>query len=72
VFPPSGAKRATERIKVIATRKKCDLIKAKFREAVFQVYEGKDTGLMTDLLRELALLEDADWAEATIPYEVYK
>jgi hypothetical protein len=72
VFPPAGAKRATERIKVIATRKKCDLIKAKFREGVFQVYEAKDTGLVTDLLRELALLEDADWAEATVPYEVYK
>jgi len=72
VFPPAGANRATERIKVIATRKKRDLIKAKFREGVFQVYEAKDTGLMTDLLRELALLEDADWAEATVPYEVYK
>jgi hypothetical protein len=72
VFPPAGAKRATERIKVIATRKKRDLIKAKFREGVFQVYEAKDTGLVTDLLRELALLEDADWAEATVPYEVYK
>ena len=52
--------------------KKRDLVKAKFREGVFQVYEGKDTGLMTDLLRELALLEDADWAEATVAYEVYK
>ena len=72
VFPPARAKRAMERIKVIATRKKRDLVKAKFREGVFQVYEGKDTGLMTDLLRELALLEDADWAEATVAYEVYK
>ncbi len=72
VFPPAGAKRATERIKVIATRGKRDLIKAKFREGIFQVYEGKDTGLVTDLLRELALIEDADWAEATVPYEVYK
>jgi hypothetical protein len=72
VFPPAGAKCVTERIKVIATRKKRNLIKAKFREGVFQVYEAKDTGLVTDLLRELALLEDADWAEATVPHEVYK
>lgn len=72
VFPPAGAKRAMERIKVIATRTKRDLIKAKFREGVFQVYEAKDTGLVTDLLRDLALLEDADWAEASVPYEVYK
>ena len=72
VFPPAGVKRSMERIKVIATRKKRDLIKSKFREGIFQVYEGKDTGLMTDLLRELALLEDSDWAEATVPYEVYK
>jgi hypothetical protein len=67
-----GSRRATERIKVIATRKKRDLVKAKFREGIFQVYDGQDTGLMTDLLRELAVLEDADWAEATVPYEVHK
>lgn len=72
VYPPAGAKRATERIKIIATRQKRDLIKAKFREGVFEVYGGKETGMMTDLLRELALLDDADWAEATLPYEVYK
>ncbi len=71
VLPPAGATRATERIKVIATRKPRDLVKAKFREGVFEAYEGKDTGMMTDLLRELALLEDGDWAETTVPYEVH-
>lgn len=71
VFAPAGSNRATERIKIIATRRKCDLVKAKFRESIFQVYEGKDTGLVADLLRELALLDDSDWAEVTLPYEVY-
>jgi hypothetical protein len=41
VFPPAGAKRATERIKVIATRKKRDLIKTKFREGVFKCTRQK-------------------------------
>lgn len=72
VFPPAGANHATERIKVIATRKKHDLVKSKFREGIFQIYEAKDTGLVTDLLRELALLEETDWTEATVPYEIYK
>jgi hypothetical protein len=72
VYPPAGARHATERIKVIATRRKCDLINGKFQEGVFQVYEGKDTGMVRDLIRELALLEDADWAEETVSYEVYK
>ena len=72
VFPPANLKRATERIKVIATRKQRDLVKAKFRESVFEAFDGKDTGMVTDLLRELALLDDGDWAEATVPYEVQK
>jgi hypothetical protein len=72
VFPPQTGKKAVERIKLIATTKKIDLGRGKFHEGVFQVYPAKETGLVTDLLKELALLEESEWTEATIPYEIRK
>ncbi len=70
VFPPQTGKKAVERIKFIATTRKIDLGRGKMREGVFQVYPGKDTALVTDILKELSLLEESEWTEATIPYEV--
>ena len=70
VFPPQTGKKAVERIKLIATTKKIDLGNGRFQEGVFQVYPAKETGLVTDLLKELARLEESEWTEATIPYEV--
>ena len=70
VFPPAGAVKATERIKLIAVTHKTDFIKDRFKEGVFQVYDGKDTGLITDLLKTLSSLDDSEWAESTIAYEV--
>jgi len=70
VFPPAGVKTAVEKIKLIATRHKLDLLKGKVPEGVYRIYPGKDTNLVTVLLRELALLNDSDWAEMTLPYEV--
>lgn len=61
-----------EKIKVIATTKQIDLMKGKVREGVYQVYAGKDTALVTDLLKELSLLDEAEWAEMTVLYEVRK
>jgi len=59
-----------EKIKLIATTKKIDLTKGTIREGVFQMYPGKDSALVTDLLKELARLDESEWAEATIPYEI--
>jgi len=39
---------------------------------LFEVYPGKDTALVTDLLRELSVLDESEWAETTLPYEVRK
>lgn len=72
VFPPAGAKKALEKIKLIATTKRIDLLRGKIREGVYQVYPGKDTALVTDLLRELSLLDESEWTETTVPYEVRK
>jgi len=70
VFPPQGSKKGMEKIKLIATAKKINLTKGTIREGVFQVYIGKDSALVTDLLKELAGLDESEWAEATVPYEI--
>jgi hypothetical protein len=72
VFPPQGSKKGMEKIKFVATTKKIDLTKGTIREGVFQMYPGKDSALVTDLLKELARLDESEWAEATIPYEIRK
>jgi len=70
VFSTKTSKNGIERIKVIGTTKRIDLIKGKFPEGTFRVYSGNETGLVTDLLKELAMLDESDWAEATVAYEV--
>ena len=70
VFVPQTSQRGPDRIKVIATTKKIDLGKGKFPEGGFRVYPGKDSSLITDLLKELAVLDESEWAEATVAYEV--
>jgi hypothetical protein len=72
VFPPAGAKKTLEKIKLIATTTKIDLIQGKIREGTFATYPGKDTTLVTDLLKELSVLDESEWAEMTVPYEVFK
>ncbi|WP_447975033.1 DUF4384 domain-containing protein [Nitrospira sp. Kam-Ns4a] len=67
-----GAKRTVEKIKVIATRQPISLLKGQVSEAVFKEYEPSQTALLLDLRRALALLDPADWAEATVEYEVRK
>lgn len=70
VFAPNALKPGYDRIKIVATSKDVDLVKAKFKEGIFREYPGKDSALITDLLKELALLEESEWGEATIAYEV--
>ena len=72
VSTPPGVKRTQEKIKVIASKKKLVFMKARFQEAVsvFSDFKGKKTDLVTDLLKELAMLDGSDWTEATLPYEV--
>lgn len=72
VVPPAGVTKALEKIKLIATKKNLELPQGKFNDASFQTYQGHDTGLVTDLMKELTELEDTEWAENTISYEVLK
>jgi hypothetical protein len=64
-------KKALEQIKVIATTRNIDFLKGKVRPGIYQVFPGKDTALITDLFRELAAVDDDEWAEGAVAFEVY-
>lgn len=59
---------AEERIKLIAARKKEDLIPLGFQEGLFRVYDAKSTGMISDLVKRLNQLEPTDWTEAAAVY----
>lgn len=83
-FPPAGSqiqlkamflpdfkgKVVEERIKMIATKKKEELVSLGFQEGMFKVYDSKSTGMISDLIKRLNQLEPADWAEATAVYTI--
>ncbi|MBI4401096.1 MAG: DUF4384 domain-containing protein [Nitrospirae bacterium] len=69
---PKGADRSVERIKVIATREKIELVKkGGTLDDVFHTYTSTEGGLQ-DVLKKLAGLEKKDWSETTLSYEVRK
>lgn len=61
---------AEEKVKIIATRKKEDIISLGFREGMVEVYDAGSTGMISDLVRRLNQLDPADWAEATAVYQI--
>lgn len=63
---------AEERIKIIATRHKEGLLSLGFREGIFQVYDAKSTGMISDLVRRLNQIEPTDWTETTAIYYLRK
>jgi hypothetical protein len=63
---------AEEKIKAIATRDKKEILSLGFQQGLFKVYDGKETGMVSDLLRRLNQMDPADWAEATAVYQIRK
>jgi len=63
---------AEEKIKIIATRSKEELLSIGFKEGIFQVYDAKSTGMIGDLVRRLNQIELTDWTEATAFYTIKK
>jgi len=61
-----------EKIKIIATRHKEELLSIGFKEGIFQVYDAKSTGMISDLVRRLNQIELMDWTEATAIYNLNK
>ncbi len=61
---------AEEKIKIIATRQKEELLSIGFKEGIFQVYDAKSTGMISDLVRRLNQIELTDWTETTAVYHL--
>lgn len=61
---------AEEKIKIIATKKKEELVPLGFQEGMFKVYDAKSTGMISDLVKRLNQLDPSDWAEATSVYRI--
>jgi len=61
---------AEERIKIIAIKKKTDILPLGFQEGLFKVYDASSTGLTTDLALRLNQLEPSEWAEAQVVYKI--
>ena len=61
---------AEEKIKIISTRNKEELISLGFKEGIFQVYDAKSTGMISDLVRRLNQIEPTDWTETTAVYHL--
>jgi hypothetical protein len=59
---------AEERIKVIATKSKEEIIPLGFQEGFFKVYDAKSTGMISDLVKKLNQIVPTDWTEATAVY----
>lgn len=67
-LPGFKGSKAEEKIKIIATKQKEDIIPLGFQEGMFRVYDAKSTGMISDLVKRLNQLAPSDWTEATAVY----
>lgn len=67
-LPEYKDKTAEEKIKVIATKNREDIIPLGFQRGFFTVYDAKSTGMLGDLVKRLNPLAPAEWTEATAVY----
>ena len=59
---------AEERIKMIATREKEEILSLGFHEGMFKAYDSRSTGMISDLVKRLNRIDPANWTEATAVY----
>ncbi|MDD5170759.1 MAG: DUF4384 domain-containing protein [Syntrophales bacterium] len=69
-LPNFKGKMAEEKVKLIVTKAKEDLLPLGFQEGMFQAYDAGSTGMISDLVRKLNQIDPADWAEATAGYTI--
>ena len=67
-----NATSSEEKITVIATLRDVDLVGTDFQEAIFKVFDGKTTGLITNLNQKLSALADTEWVQDTTAYKIFK
>jgi hypothetical protein len=71
-LPGFKGKSAEEKIKIIATKKKDDLLTLGFQEGMFITYSASSTGMISDLVRRLNRLDPSDWADNTVTYTIVR
>ena len=67
---PPGERKSIEKVKVLATSKRLRHSDDQHHPSSFFEPTDYDRLLVTDLMKRLALLEDTEWFETTIPYEI--
>ncbi|MGD0274527.1 MAG: hypothetical protein ABSB79_00500 [Syntrophales bacterium] len=68
----SNSQIAEERIKIIATKQKEELLSLEVRDGLFQAYDVKFAGMISDLIKRLNQIEPSDWTEGKSVYIVRK
>lgn len=63
---------AEEKVKLVATRRNEQLLALGLREGVFEVYDARSTGMVSDLVRKLNKINPEDWTEATANYKIMR
>ena len=63
---------AEERVTIIATKTKEDLIPLGFQEGALKVYDAHSTGMISDLVKRLNQIEPTDWTQQTVTYVLRK
>jgi len=67
-LPDFRGKTAEEKIKLIATKKKENLLPLGFQEGMLQAYDANSTGMISELIKKLNQIEPSEWTEATAEY----
>jgi hypothetical protein len=67
-LPAFRGKSTEEKIKLIATKKKENLLPLGFREGLFQAYDANSTGMISELVKKLNQIDPTEWTEATAEY----
>ena len=71
-LPGFHDKIAEEKIKLIVTKKKENLLPLGFKEGMFQAYDAHSTGMVSELIKKLNRIEPSEWAEATAEYQIQR
>ncbi len=69
-LPTFHGKTVAEKIKLIATKNKENLLPLGFKEGMFQAYDAKSTGLISELVKKLNQIDPTEWSEATAEYVI--
>ncbi len=65
---PKGEESSVEVVTAIVTEEKEPLFEMKFKESVFRVYRGEETGLIRDLMDRLARM--SRWGQSLVSYSI--